>query len=297
MSLVEFYSRPGVTVSYELFPPKTRWGERALMQNVAQLMSLSPSFITCTYGAGGSSQQKTLDILQQVRQHFSVPVASHLTLVGRSVDQLRDYLRQASDIGVNYVVALRGDPPRGSNQFAVTSGGLRYANELVQMIRDEFPQFGIAVAGYPEVHQEAPSAEVDLGNLKRKVDAGADVVITQLFFHNQDFYRFRDRCWSAGIEVPIVPGIMPITDFKQIKKITSLCGSKLPGPLLDQLSVDDDPTRQFQVGVDHAIGQVMDLIDQEIPGIHFYVLNRSEAISALMQTAEIASRLNVPLTD
>ena len=160
-------------------------------------MAFRPDFITCTYGAGGSTRHKTLDIVEQVQRQFGCPVASHLTCVGSTVDELRAYLREAAQRGIDNIVALRGDPPKGETQFKPVAGGLTYANELVALIRGEFPQFGIAVAGYPETHREAPSPEADLENLRRKVDAGADVVITQLFYDNDDFFRFRDRC-AAG---------------------------------------------------------------------------------------------------
>ncbi|MEM9413377.1 MAG: methylenetetrahydrofolate reductase, partial [Planctomycetota bacterium] len=187
MSLTDLFKPEHVVISCELFPPKTDKGVRNLIDNVRRLMAFSPEFVTCTYGAGGSSQNKTLDILQRVKTEFNVPVASHLTLVGSTQDDLRSYLSRARDIEVDYIVALRGDPPQGQDHFEICEGGLGYANELVDLIKSEFGNFGIAVAGYPEVHQEAPDAKTDLDNLKRKVDAGADIIITQLFFDNRDF--------------------------------------------------------------------------------------------------------------
>jgi methylenetetrahydrofolate reductase (NADPH) len=204
------------------------------------------------------------------------------------VDQLRAYLRSAQAANVQNVVALRGDPPRGDAVFRPVVGGLRYANELVALVRGEFPSLGIAVAGYPETHQEAPSAEVDLANLKRKVDAGADVVLTQLFYDNDDFFRFRDRCHALGIRLPIVPGLLPVTNFAQIQRITSLCGAKLPADFVSRLqSVGDDAERQFAIGVDFATRQPQALIDAGVPGIHFYVLNRSEATAEVLENVQI----------
>jgi methylenetetrahydrofolate reductase (NADPH) len=212
-----------------------------------------------------------------------------LTCVGRTVGQLREYLQQARAENVENVVALRGDPPRGDATFRPVEGGLRYANELVALIRGEFPEFGIAVAGYPETHQEAPSPEVDLENLKRKVDVGADVVITQLFYDNDDFFRFRDRCRAAGIGVPIVPGLLPVTNFAQIQRITSLCGAKLPGEFVRRLeSAGDDAGRQFAIGVDFATRQTQELINAGVLGIHFYVLNRSEAAAEVLRNVVLA---------
>ena len=231
MKLSAAYGPGKFGLSFELFPPKTPQGVANLFQHVARLVEFRPSFITCTYGAGGSTQETTLEIVARVHREFQLPVATHLTCVGRTVDQLREYLRTAHDSNVENVVALRGDPPRGDTAFRPVEGGFRYANELVALIRGEFPEFGIAVAGYPETHQEAPSPEVDLANLKRKVDAGADVVITQLFYNNDDFFRFRDRCHALGIRVPIVPGLLPVTNFAQIQRITSLCGAQLPAAI------------------------------------------------------------------
>jgi methylenetetrahydrofolate reductase (NADH) len=180
-------------------------------------------------------------------------------------------------------VALRGDPPRGDAKFCAVPGGLSYANELVSLVRGEFADCGIAVAGYPETHQEAPSPQVDLENLRRKVDAGADVVVTQLFYQNADYFAFRQRCQELGIGVPIVPGLLPITNFAQIKRITSLCGAKLPADLVAGLeAAGDDAEKQFELGVDYAIRQTQELIDAGVPGIHFYVLNRSEAAARVL---------------
>ena len=277
MSLASFYQQDRPAISFELFPPKTEAGQRALEKHVGELMQFEPAYITCTYGAGGSTRDKTLEIVTAVKQQFQVPVASHLTCVGSTVDQLRDYLGQARDAGIDFIVALRGDPPEDQQQFQVTEGGFQYANQLVSLIHSEFAQFGIAVAGYPEVHQEAPNADMDLQNLKRKVDAGADVVITQLFYSNDDFFRFRDSCDSAGITVPVVPGILPVTSLAQIQRIASLCKATLPEELTSRLGQQEDADWQFEVGVEHAVCQVADLLAGGVPGLHLYVLNRSQA--------------------
>jgi methylenetetrahydrofolate reductase (NADPH) len=262
-----------------------------LFQHVSQLTAFEPSFITCTYGAGGSTQELTLEIVARVYREFKVPVATHLTCVGRTVDELRQYLRSAREQNVDNVVALRGDPPRGDSAFRAIAGGFSFANELVGLIHGEFPEFGIAVAGYPEKHQEAPSHEVDLANLKRKVDAGADIIITQLFYNNVDFFRFRDRCHALGIRLPIVPGLLPVTNFAQIKRITSLCGAQLPGPFISQLEAAGDVADdQFKIGVDFATRQTQELVDAGVPGIHFYVLNRSEAATEVLRNVELADR-------
>jgi methylenetetrahydrofolate reductase (NADPH) len=288
MKLSAAYGPGKFGLSFELFPPKTPQGIASLFQHVAKLVEFKPSYITCTYGAGGSTQELTLDIVARVQREFQLPVATHLTCVGRTVDQLREYLRTARESKVENVVALRGDPPKGDAAFKSVPGGYSYANELVALIHREFPEFGIAVAGYPETHQEAISPEADLANLKRKVDSGADIVITQLFYMNDDFFRFRDRCHALGIDRPIVPGLLPVTNFAQIKRITSLCGAQLPSQFVQRLEeVGDDAELQFKIGIDFATEQTQALVDAGVPGIHFYVLNRSEAVAKVFENVHL----------
>ncbi len=288
MSLAEHFSGSRVAISFELFPPKTEKGREALYKNVARLSEFKPNFFTCTYGAGGSTQGTTLEVVQKVKQITGLPVASHLTCVGATVDQLKQYLAEAKRRGTDYIVALRGDPPKGSDKFEAVAGGLRYANELVTLIREAFADdFGIAVAGYPEVHQEAPDAQTDLDNLKRKVDAGADIIITQLFYDNNDFYRFRDRCQAAGIDVPIVPGILPVTNFKQAQRIAAMCKARIPGELERAMNESEDSDYQFKIGVDHARMQTIDLTENNVPGIHYYVLNKSDAAERLLDGLQL----------
>jgi methylenetetrahydrofolate reductase (NADPH) len=271
-----------------LFPPKTDAGEQELFRHLEPLMAFAPSYVTCTYGAGGSTRDKTLEIVEQVQQRFGCPVASHLTCVGATVDELRLYLREAHQRGIANIVALRGDPPRGQEAFQPVVGGFSFAREMVALIRGEFPQFGIAVAGYPETHREAASPEADLQNLRAKVEAGADIVITQLFYENDDFFRFRDRCRQIGIRVPIVPGILPVTNFAQIQRITSLCGAKLPARFVEALAEHCDSSEgQFEVGLDFAVRQVQALVDAGVPGIHFYVLNKSPATAGVLHAVPL----------
>ncbi|MCA9183825.1 MAG: methylenetetrahydrofolate reductase [NAD(P)H] [Planctomycetales bacterium] len=282
MSLKQAFSSGRSVLSFELFPPKTDAGMADLMTSVEELNIHKPDFFTCTYGAGGSTRDRTLTITAQVRAQWNVPVASHLTCVGSTRDQLRDYLRLAQQRSVDYIVALRGDPPKGETSFTAVDGGLRYANELVELIRTEFPEFGILVAGYPEVHQEASDAKVDMANLVRKVDAGADAVVTQLFYDNDDFFRFRDECVAAGIRVPIVPGLLPVLSLNQVQRITTLCKAKLPAKFVARLEQKNDADWQFAVGVEHAQVQAQGLVDAGVPGIHFYVLNKSTATNQIL---------------
>ncbi len=278
MSIKDAYTDSRLGLSFELFPPKTPESEAVMWRTVDELMAFDPAMITCTYGAGGSTRGTTLDVLKGVLARHDLPVASHLTCVGSSIDELRDYLRESLAIGVAAIVALRGDPPKGETAFRPVDGGLRYASELVALILSEFPEFGILVAGYPETHQEAISAQADLENLKRKCDAGGDVVVTQLFYDNADFFRFRDRCASLGITQPIVPGVMPVTNYSQVRRIASLCKAQLPESFTQSFeAAGDDEAAQFEAGVTYAARQVEELIAAGVPGIHFYVLNKSPA--------------------
>jgi methylenetetrahydrofolate reductase (NADPH) len=284
MKISQAYGPGKFGLSFELFPPKTAAGDAELFHHVARLMEFRPDFVTCTYGAGGSTRAKTLEIVEQVQRRFGCAVAAHLTCVGSTVDDLRGFLREAHQRRIGNIVALRGDPPRGEAEFTPPPGGLSYANELVTLIHGEFPAFGVAVAGYPETHREAVSPEADLENLKRKVDAGAHAVITQLFYNNEDFWRFHQRCERAGIRVPIVPGILPVTNLAQIQRIASLCGAVLPADFRQALEREaDDAPGQFAVGVEFATRQVRELVDGGVPGLHFYVLNKSPATSAVLE--------------
>ena len=283
-SLRAAYAGSRLGISFELFPPKTPESEQMMWRTVEDLMVFSPTLITCTYGAGGSTRGKTLDVIEGVRSRHDVPVASHLTCVGSSVDELREYLREARGRGVSSIVALRGDPPKGEDSFTPVAGGLRYASELVTLIRAEFPEFGILVAGYPETHQEAVSPDADLENLKRKCEAGGDVIVTQLFYDNDDFFRFRDRCAAIGIHQPIVPGVMPVTNYAQVRRIASLCKARLPAEFSRAFEAAGDvESAQFEAGVDYASRQVQGLVDAGVPGIHFYVLNKSPATTRVLR--------------
>jgi methylenetetrahydrofolate reductase (NADPH) len=291
VSIKDAYMNGRLGLSFELFPPKTPESEAVMWRTVDELMAYEPALFTCTYGAGGSTRGKTLDVIEGVRTRHHVPVASHLTCVGSSVDELRGYLREARDRGVTAIVALRGDPPQGETAFTPVAGGLRYASELVSLIRGEFPEFDILVAGYPETHQEATSPAADLENLKRKCDAGGDVVVTQLFYDNADFLRFRDRCSAIGIAAPIVPGVMPVTNYPQIRRIASLCKARLPDSFTRVFeAAGDDAAAQFEAGVAFAARQVEELVEAGVPGIHFYVLNKSPATVRVLEHVGLTPR-------
>ncbi len=284
MTIREPYENGRFGLSFELFPPKTPESAAAMWRTVDDLMAFEPALVTCTYGAGGSTRGTTLDVLRGLRERHDVPVASHLTCVGSTVDELRAYLREAAELGVTAIVALRGDPPKGETEFRQAAGGLRYAAELVALIRSEFPALGILVAGYPETHQEAVSPAADLDNLRRKCAAGGDVIVTQLFYDNADFFRFRDRCQTLGITAPIVPGIMPVTNYAQVRRIASLCKARLPDEFTQPFeAAGDDEAAQFEAGVNYAARQVEELIAGGVPGMHFYVLNKSPATTRVLE--------------
>lgn len=283
MRISQIYRPQSLGISIEIFPPKTSEGDAALFGHLERLIQYRPSFVSCTYGAGGSTQHRTVELCRTIQQRFQVPATAHFTCVGSDRQQLVDWLRYAHAEGIRNIMALRGDPPKGATEFQAVAGGLKHANELVALIRGEFPEMGIGVAGYPEKHPEAADLDVDLANLQRKVAAGADAVFTQLFFVNQNFFDFQARCRALGITQPIIPGIMPITEFARIKRITAMCGAIIPDDLAARLEdVQDDAAAQFEIGVDHATRQCRELIDAGVPGIHFYVLNKSEACERIL---------------
>ena len=289
MRIRDTYQPGRCGLSIEVFPPKSDQGDAALYETLEQLQRFQPRFVSCTYGAGGSTRHRTVDICRTIQDRFGLTATAHFTCVGSTREELLEWLQLATAAGIGNIMALRGDPPQGATEFRPPPGGLSHANELVTLIREAHPELGIGVAGYPEKHPEAPSLDVDLDHLRRKVDAGADAVFTQLFFVNRSFLSFCDRCARAGIHVPIVPGIMPITEFARIKRITALCGAVIPDDLAARLeAAQEDKSAQFEIGVEFAIAQCRELLAAGVPGIHFYVLNRSEA------TERILDALNWP---
>jgi methylenetetrahydrofolate reductase (NADPH) len=268
--------------SIEFFPPKDDSGVEALRQTAAALKSVSPDFVSVTYGAGGSTRQRTAQVSGFLKKDFGFTVMPHLTCVGHTREELNAVADSIHADGFRNIMTLRGDPPKGSTEFKATADGLRYANELVSLLKARHPDFCLGVGGYPEKHPEAPSTEVDLVNLKRKVDAGADFVTTQLFFDNASYYRFVDTCRAAGITVPIVPGIMPVLSLKQIQRFTSMCGTTLPATLIRRLEAAGETAEIVEaVGIDWALGQIRDLLARGAPGYHLYILNRAKSALAL----------------
>jgi len=275
---------PAPSFSFEFFPPKSADGERNLAAALDELSSLQPTFVSVTYGAAGSTEQKlkTLDIVSRIKADHGLEAMAHFTCVGATVEQLRATLDRMRDAGIENVLALRGDPPPGQDRWTATEGGLSFSRELIELIRADY-DFAIGAACFPEVHIHADSADSDLRYTKEKVDAGARFLITQLFFDNDAYWDYVARAREIGIDVPIVPGIMPITNADQIKRFTELCGATIPDRLLRELELRaDQPDAVADFGVAHATLQCADLLANGAPGIHFYTLNRSPATRAIL---------------
>ncbi len=263
--------------SFEFFPPKTAEGEKQLWETLEDLRSLDPGFVSVTYGAGGSTRDRTIELVGQIKARTGIEAMAHLTCVGHTKEEISAVLSKLAAAKIDNILALRGDPPKGETAFQKVEGGLGYASELVQFIRERDLGFSMGVAGNPEGHLES-SKEDDLKNLKRKVDEGADFVITQLFFDNAFYFDFVERARRIGVNVPIVPGIMPITNYEQIHRFVRVCGATVPMRLqLELEKVKDDPQAVMQLGVAHATLQCSELLSRGVPGIHFYTLNRSPA--------------------
>jgi methylenetetrahydrofolate reductase (NADPH) len=275
--------------SFEFFPPKTDEGERNLGRALAELSRLSPTFVSVTYGAAGTraSKRKTIDIVKHLKRDYGMEAMAHFTCVGATTAELREILDTMRDAGIENVLALRGDPPPGEREWTPTDGGLRYSRELIELIRDEY-DFSIGAACFPEVHIHANDADSDLRYCKEKVDAGARFLITQLFFDNPCYYDFVGRAREIGVDVPIIPGIMPITNASQIKRMTEMCGASIPERLRRELELrGDQPGSVTELGVAYATLQCADLLANGAPGIHFYTLNRSPATRAILSALRL----------
>ena len=278
MRIDQLLSQRLPTVSFEFFPPKTDAGFNQLFQTIEELKPIEPTYVSVTYGAGGSTRQKTVELVGRIQLEAKIRAMAHLTCVGHTAAEIGAVLDELWSAGICNVLALRGDPPMGQSQFVPTEGGFAYANELVAFIKSRH-DFCVAVAGYPEGHPQCLNRTRDMEHLKRKVDGGASFIVTQLFFDNADFYRFRDDARAMGIKVPIVAGIMPITNVSQIKRFISMCGAKIPHRLLTKLEAveSSSPDSVHQVGVDYASMQCRDLLFNDCEGLHFYTLNKSKA--------------------
>jgi methylenetetrahydrofolate reductase (NADPH) len=280
--IAERFARGRPLRSLEFFPPKDDNGVAALRGTAEALRRMGPDFVSVTYGAGGTTRDRTAQVSALLKGEFGFTVMPHLTCVGHTRGELETLADQIHAQGFRNIMTLRGDPPKGATSFPVLPDGFRHATELVALLKRRHPDFCLGVAGYPEKHPEAPSLEADLTHLKRKVDAGADFITTQLFFDNAVYYRFVERCRAEGITVPIVPGIMPVLSLKQIQRFTQLCGSTLPAQLAARLEVAADNADVVEmVGIDWALHQIRGLLANGAPGYHLYILNRARGALAL----------------
>ncbi|RMH31541.1 MAG: methylenetetrahydrofolate reductase [NAD(P)H] [Nitrospirae bacterium] len=288
MHISEILRRHHPAISFEFFPPKSEAASQELFQSIAALMPLKPAYVSVTYGAGGTTRERTHDLVVKLQRETNLTIVSHLTCVGSTKDEIHQILEKYAASGIHNIMALRGDPPKGQPHYEPPAEGFRYAAELVAYIKKHFPYMGIGVAGFPEGHPSTPNRLVEMDHLKRKVDAGADYICTQLFFDNRDFYDFCERCEIAGITVPIIAGIMPITSRKGMMRMAELAlGARFPAKLLKAVQRVDSDEAVEKVGIHWATEQVIDLIDHKVKGIHFYTLNKSKATLRIYESLGI----------
>jgi methylenetetrahydrofolate reductase (NADPH) len=288
MKIKDIIEQQGRSISFEFFPPKSLEGEKQPFEAIRRLESFEPTFVSVTYGAGGGTLKNTRQVIKRIREETSLTPMPHLTCMGQSKEELRDILSDYLGLGIENILALRGDPPKGTTVL-VPKDGLCYASDLVQLVAS-FNAFSIGVAVYPEGHIEAPSLETDLLYTKQKIDAGADFAITQMFFENSFFYRFMERAQKTGINIPIIPGIMPITDIERIKKFSQRCGATLPAHLVAQMEKAKSADEARRIGLDFAIRQCEDLARNGIRYFHFYTLNRAEVVSEILDSLNFYER-------
>jgi len=283
MKISEKLKTSSPVFSFEFFPPKDSAGFATLYETIARLKPSAPAFVSVTYGAGGSTRTKTVDLVGNIKRQIGIESMAHLTCVGHDQQEMRSVLESLQARNIENVLALRGDPPQGEEKFVKTQGGFEFANELVTFIKDNF-SFCIGAACYPEGHVECPDLDQDIENLQRKIDSGTDFLITQLFFDNRYYFDFLDKLQKKNINVPVIPGIMPILNLQQIQRFTKMCGAHLSESLLAKFSgVQDDKEEVRKIGIAHAIDQCRELLQSKAPGIHFYTLNRSKATLAILE--------------
>ena len=288
MKVVDILNKNEFSASFEFFPPKTEESSRKLYENIKELLPLDPSFVSVTYGAGGTTQQLTKDLVLKLQKETQLCIVSHLTCVGHSQEEIHSLLADYQEAGIENLMVLRGDPPKGQEKFIAHEKGFSYAADLLAYIKKHFPEFACGVAAYPEGHPETPNRLKEMDYLKAKVDQGADYICTQLFFDNNAFYDFCERCEIAGIDIPIIAGIMPITSLSGLKRMADLSGgSNFPASLLRSLKRADSEDGVSRVGIHWATEQVRDLIDNKVKGVHFYTLNQSKS------TVEIYKNLGI----
>ena len=290
MHIAEILKQHYPAISFEFFPPKTEAASQELFQTIAALMPLKPAYVSVTYGAGGSTRERTHDLVVKLQTETDLTIVSHLTTVGSGRDEIYKILSKYSESGIHNIMALRGDPPKGTDRVETPPDGFPFATDLVAFIKKHFPHMGVGVAGFPEGHPGTPNRLVEIEHLKEKIDVGADYICTQLFFENRDFYDFCERCEVAGIKVPIIAGIMPITSQKGMGRMAQLAlGARFPAKLLREMQRIQSDEEVEQVGSHWATEQVMDLIERKVRGIHFYTLNKSQAALRIYRSLGIQS--------
>ncbi|TGL60324.1 methylenetetrahydrofolate reductase [NAD(P)H] [Leptospira ognonensis] len=288
MHISEVLNRKKTSISFEFFPPKNEEASEDLFKNIQDLSSLNPAYVSVTYGAGGSTRDLTHDLVVKLQQKTGLTIVSHLTCVGATKSEIGEILKRYETSGIHNIMALRGDPPKGQKDFVKFEDGFEYAGELVAYIKQHFPNMGIGVAGFPEGHPATPNRLKEIEYLKWKIDQGADYICTQLFFDNHDYYDFVERCEIAGIKVPIIAGIMPITSRKSMARMAELSlGSRFPAKLLKSLSRAEDDLYAENVGIHWATEQVRDLLDHNVAGMHMYTLNKSKATRKIYESLGI----------
>jgi len=297
MKLKDIYIPGNFNISYEIFPPKGENTElnqkiQLLFEELAVLAKHNPAFISVTYGAGGSTREKTLELVLKIKNELGIKSVPHFTCVGSSKEEILDYLKIIEKENIKDVLALRGDPPKGEKEFIKPENGFRYANELVEFIKHNI-NIGIAVAGYPEGHQESVSLDNDIVNLKKKIDAGADLIITQLFFDNSKFFNFLEKIWKAGINVPVIPGILPAISLTQLEKVILFSNATLPEKLVKKLAkFENDPEAMKKAGIEYTIEQCKELKTNNVCGIHFYTFNKAFAVNQIVKEMNIEPQPN-----
>jgi len=285
MHIAQILARPGTHFSFEFFPPRNQPAAELLFETISALKPLQPSFVSVTYGAGGSTQDLTCDLVLRLRRESQLEVVAHLTAVGATRAEVQTLLEKYAQAGIENIMVLRGDPPKGSAAFLPPADGFAHAADLVAYIKTRFPQMGIGVAGFPEGHPETPNRLREMDYLKAKVESGADYICTQLFFDNRDFYDFRERCELAGIRVPILAGIMPVSTRQGMERMAELAlGARIPARLLRAVARAEEEKAVERVGLHWATEQVFDLYDNQVAGVHFYTLNRSRATLKIYET-------------
>ena len=282
LSIKSIFEKNKSLFSVEFFPPKDDAGGERMLKTASLIEPYNPDFVSITYGAGGGTRSTTMRYAKMLKDEHGFEVMPHLTCVGHTKDELLEILEEFAEAGFCNVMALRGDPPKGETEFKTLPGGLSYGSDLVSLIRENFPDFGIGVGGYPEKHPEASDLKTDLRNLKTKVDAGADFITTQLFFDNQVYLNFVDDFLEAGISVPILPGLLPVLSIGQVRRFCAMCEAHLP-PLLEQGLEAETKENQPQIGARWALGQVKELLDTGAPGFHLYALNQSKSTLAILE--------------